>query len=103
MLGKRNGPDLVMYLALAMGTMRECGLLKVTLDFAMAALGDNGQSVGLHFGNINGVRLGNMVGINVGYSDSAVSARSFVGGEEGTTDDVGLGDGLGMNNIWVVV
>ena len=56
-LGKRNGPDLVMYLALAMGTMRECGLLKVTLDFAMAALGDNGQSVGLHFGNINGVRL----------------------------------------------
>ena len=44
-----------------------------------------------------------MVGINVGYSDSAVSARSFVGGEEGTTDDIGLGDGLGMNNIWVVV
>ena len=28
-LGKRNGPDLVMYLALAMGTKRECGLLDI--------------------------------------------------------------------------
>ena len=36
-LGIRKGPDLVMDLALAMGTKRECGLLPVTFDFAMAS------------------------------------------------------------------
>ena len=60
------------------------------------ALQDNAKSEGLKVGNTDGIRLGDIVGINVAQGDSAVRPGSFVGGAEGRTDNIGLRDGLGL-------
>ena len=64
------------------------------------ALQVNAKLEGFKVGNTDGIRLGDMVAINVALGDSAVRPGSFVGSVEGRTDDIALRDGLGVIDIF---